>query len=213
MLKPGNVLDIGCGCGSFTVELSSFCRHITAIDVSESLIKRCCKENSRPNIDYRCLDGTKLDFSDNYFDWAFCRMSLHHDRNWRKIVDEMLRVARYGILVEEPFDDPRSAAKRNTMQEQRLFLELQAEVGYPHYPHVTPEQLTGFLQDKRVRFEWEIIRSDEPVSFGEFSESWGFFADKSTRKEYWLQRLSDYRRELGDGQLCESDILFVIAHK
>ncbi len=125
----------------------------------------------------------------------------------------MLRVTTSGILIEEPLDDPRSDAKRNTMQEQRLFLELQAEVGYPHYAHVTPDQLTGYLRKQGIRFESEIIRSDEAVTFEEYSEAWAFFAEKSAREHYWLERLADFRRELGDGQLCKNDILFIAACK
>ena len=31
-LKPHKVLDLGCGCGSYTARLSSYCREITAVD-------------------------------------------------------------------------------------------------------------------------------------------------------------------------------------
>ncbi len=212
-LKPDNVLDIGCGCGSFTIELAPHCKRITAIDISEPLLERCRKEHDRPNIAYRCMDGRQLDFPDGHFDWALCRESLHHVYDWQVVVDEMLRVTTSGILIEEPLDDPRSDAKRNTMQEQRLFLELQAEVGYPHYAHVTPDQLTGYLRKQGIRFESEIIRSDEAVTFEEYSEAWAFFAEKSAREHYWLERLADFRRELGDGQLCKNDILFIAACK
>ncbi len=212
-LKPDNVLDIGCGCGSFTIELAPHCKRITAIDISEPLLERCRKEHDRPNIAYRCMDGRQLDFPDGHFDWALCREFLHHVYDWQVVVDEMLRVTTSGILIEEPLDDPRSDAKRNTMQEQRLFLELQAEVGYPHYAHVTPDQLTGYLRKQGIRFESEIIRSDEAVTFEEYSEAWAFFAEKSAREHYWLERLADFRRELGDGQLCKNDILFIAACK
>ncbi|MCX6831627.1 MAG: class I SAM-dependent methyltransferase [candidate division Zixibacteria bacterium] len=212
-LKPDNVLDIGCGCGSFTIELAPHCKRITAIDISEPLLERCRKEHDRPNIAYRCMDGRQLDFPANHFDLVLARASLHHVRDWQGVVDEMLRVAAGGILIEEPLDDPRSDAKRNTMQAQRLFLELHSEVGYPHYAYVTPDDLTSYLKKKGVRIECEITRFDEPVKFDYFFEPWEFFADKSARKEYWLQRLGDYRRELGDGQLCENDILFVAASK
>ncbi len=212
-LKPDNVLDIGCGCGSFTIELAPHCRQITAIDISEPLLERCRKERDRPNITYRCMDGGQLDFPADCFDLVLACASLHHVRDWQGVVDEMLRVAASVILIEEPLDDPRSDAKRNTMQAQRLFLELHSEVGYLHHAYVTPAELTNHLNTKGVHIECEIARLDEPVKFDDFFEPWVFFADKSARKEYWLQRLADYRRELGDGQFCENDILFVAAYR
>ncbi len=159
------------------------------------------------------MDGRQLDFPTDYFDWVLCRASLHHVRDWQGVVDEMLRVATGGVLIEEPLDDPRSNAKRNTMQAQSLFFEIQAEVGYPHYPYVKPEDLTTFLEEKCIRFELEKAKRDQPVEFEDFFEPWALFVEKSARKEYWLQRLSDYRRELGDGQLCKNDILFISACK
>jgi SAM-dependent methyltransferase len=159
------------------------------------------------------MDGRQLDFPADHFDLVLARASLHHVRDWQLVVDEMLRVAAGGVLIEEPLDDPRSDAKRNTMRAQRLFLELHSEVGYSHYAYITSDELTNHLRTKGVRIESEITRLDGPVTFDYYFEPWGFFADKSSRKEYWLQRLSDYRRELGDGQLCENDILFVAVHK
>jgi ubiquinone/menaquinone biosynthesis C-methylase UbiE len=212
-LKPENVLDIGCGCGSFTIELAPHCKRITAIDISEPLLERCRKERDRPNIVYRYMDGRELDYPADYFDWAFARESLHHVGDWHAVVDEMLRVAARGILIEEPLDDPRNDAKRATMRAQRLFLELQSEVGYPHHSYVTQDELTSHLEKRGVRSECEITRLDDSIKFDYFFESWEYFADNSARKEYWLQRLSDYRRELGDGEFCESDILFVAASK
>lgn len=212
-LKPDNVLDIGCGCGSFTNELAPHCKRITAIDISEPLLERCRKEHDRPNITYRCMDGRQLDFPDGHFDWALCRESLHHVYDWQVVVDEMLRVAARGILIEEPLDDPRNDARRNTILARQLFLELQAEVGYPHFAHVTWDQLSSHLRKSGVHAECEITRIDEPIMFGYIFESWGHFVEKSIRREFWLQRLRDFRRELGDGELCESDILFVAACK
>ncbi|MBL7671282.1 MAG: class I SAM-dependent methyltransferase [Bdellovibrionaceae bacterium] len=31
-IQPNHVLDVGCGCGSFTATLSEFCERIEAID-------------------------------------------------------------------------------------------------------------------------------------------------------------------------------------
>ncbi|HEX9916834.1 MAG TPA: class I SAM-dependent methyltransferase [candidate division Zixibacteria bacterium] len=212
-LKPQNVLDVGCGCGSFTIKLSFYCTEAVAIDLSEDLIERSKKENQKPNITYLCMDGRNLSYPDNSFDLVLERATLHHTREWEKVLNEMIRVSAQHILAEEPLDDPRSEAKKNTMQAQKLFLELQNEVGYSHYPYLPLENLLGYFKKRNIPLETEIIKSDEPLGLDEYFSSFGLFAEKSKRKKYWLDRLDDFKKELNGNKLCESDTLFIAAVK
>ncbi|MCJ7508204.1 MAG: class I SAM-dependent methyltransferase [candidate division Zixibacteria bacterium] len=212
-MKPKNVLDVGCGCGSFTIQLSPHCTEVTAIDLSSEFIERSKKENQKPNITYLCMDGRDLQYPDNIFDLVLERATLHHTQEWEKVLNEMIRVSAQHILVEEPLDDPRSEAKRNTMQAQKLFLELQNEVGYSHYPYLPLENLLGYFKKRNIPLETEIIKSDEPLGLDEYFSSFGLFAEKSKRKKYWLDRLDDFKKELNGKKLCESDTLFIATVK
>jgi SAM-dependent methyltransferase len=212
-LKPKNVLDVGCGCGSFTIKLSSHCTEVTAIDLSSEFIERGKKGNQKPNITYVCMDGRDLQYPDYTFDLVLERASLHHIREWKKVLDEMIRVSSQHILVEEPLDDPRSEAKRNTIEAQKLFLELQNEVGYPHHPYLPLQNLLGHFKRRTIPLETAIIKSDEPLGLDEYFSSFGLFAEKSKRKKYWLDRLDDFKKEMNGKNLCESDTLFMAAVK
>jgi SAM-dependent methyltransferase len=213
LLRPDRVLDVGCGCGAFTVQLAVDCAHVTAIDISDTLLHRCRTERHRENIDYQLMDGRQMGFPNDSFDLVVCRSTLHHVLDWEHVLDEIIRVTRADILIEEPFDDPRSNEKRNTMHAQRLFLALQAEVDYPHYEHLTPGALIDQLQRRNIKLESEVIASDEPVTFHDFFGPWEFFANKSRRKDSWMQRLAEFRKELGDGELCSDDVILIAAHK
>lgn len=213
LLKPDNILDVGCGCGGFTAKLSPHCREITAIDSSQALIDRCKRESQRPNISYLCMDGKNIRYGDNSYDLVAERLTLHHILEWEKALDEMIRVSSKYVLVEEPIDDPRNEEKRNAIRAQELNLELQNEVGYSHYKYLPLSSLIGYFRKRNISIETEIVRSDKLIEFDKFFSSFGDFAEKSSRKEYWLDRLESLRRELNGKKFCEEDIVFIAAQK
>jgi ubiquinone/menaquinone biosynthesis C-methylase UbiE len=213
LLKPEKVLDVGCGCGSFTSELSPYCKKITAIEPSPELIKRCKSENRKPNITYLCMDGRDLGFPDNSFDLVLERTTLHHIFEWEKALAEMIRVSAKYILIEEPLDDPRSEAKRNTIRAQNLYLEIEKEVGYSHYRYIPEKSFIDYFRKENIKTKSQIIRSDKPKEFDEYFSNFGDFAERSKRKKYWLERLDNLRKELGGKKLCEEDSIFIIGLK
>jgi SAM-dependent methyltransferase len=212
-IRPDRVLDVGCGCGGFTVKLSAHCREITAIDSSQALIDRCKRENSRPNISYICMDGRNIRYPDSSFDLVLERVTLHHIREWEEALGEIIRVSSKHLLVEEPVDDPRTEEKRSAMRARELFLALQNEVGYSHYRYLSADSLIEYFRRKRISIESEIIESNKLVEFDKFFNSFGDFAEKSSRKKYWFDRLESLKRELDGKNLCEEDIVFIAARK
>ncbi len=212
-LKPDKVLDMGCGCGNFTAKLSPYCGEITAIDSSQALIDRCKQENGRSNITYVYMDGIDIRYPENRFDLVLERASLHHIRQWKKALDEMIRVSSKYVLVEEPIDDPRSKEKRNSMRAQKFFLELQKEVGYSHFKHIALDRLIRYFDKRGISAETLVVKSDKLIDFDQYFISFGDFAEKSSRKEYWLDRLDELKRELNGKKLCEEDIAFIFAVK
>jgi SAM-dependent methyltransferase len=212
-IRPDRVLDVGCGCGGFTVRLSPHCREITAIDWFQALIDRCKRENSRPNIDYLCMDGRNIRYPDNSFDLVVGRTVLHHIQEWEEALAEMIRVSSKHLLVEEPIDDLRTEDKKNTMRARQLLLALQNEVGYSHHDYLPADALIECFRKREISIESEIIKSDKLVDFDQFFRSFDDFAERSSRKEYWLDRLESFKRELDGKKLCEEDIVFIAARK
>jgi ubiquinone/menaquinone biosynthesis C-methylase UbiE len=212
-IKPAKVLDMGCGCGSFTAKLAPYCGHITAIDSSQPLIDRCKRENQNTNIDFVCMDGKNIKYPDNSFELVLERASLHHIFEWQDVLNEMLRVSAKHICIEEPVDDPRSKEKRNTIKAQNLFLELQKEIGYPHLKHHGPAALQGYFTDRGIKHESHLVETDQTIDFDEYFAQFVNFAGKSRRKEYWTGRLESLKNELKGAALCENDSIFIFALK
>lgn len=55
-----NLLDLCCGNGVFTYELSKYCRSITAVDISQELISVAIENYSGDNIEYKKTDVYNL---------------------------------------------------------------------------------------------------------------------------------------------------------
>jgi len=212
-INPKTALEIGCGCGEFTAEISAYCGHITAIDTSEALIAKCKKENARPNIDYIKMDGIKTCFPDNRFDLAYERSSLHHIHDWKKAINEMIRVSKKYVFIAENHDDPRNKEKQNTIYFNKVFLELQHEAGYEHYPHFKPVVLEDYLRSRDIKFESYISRHEESIPFKEYAGLYTTFVAKTTRKKFWMDKLDEVRRDINNENLCEHDMLYLFGEK
>lgn len=69
------VLDLGCGNGILSKELSVSCRHVTGVDFSGNLLKTATQKSSSSNIDYVKADLAKLGsvgFENGPYSAAFC---------------------------------------------------------------------------------------------------------------------------------------------
>ncbi len=212
-LAPKKALDVGCGCGSFTAQAAPFCEQLLAIDNSPGLIERCLREHPLPNVTYRCVDARLLKLKGGSVDLAYQRATLHHIKEWQQVLDEMVRVSSRYVLLEEPIDDPRTLAKRNSIAAHHLYLELQEEAGYPHFPHLAPVDLEQRLHAMGMNFTIEVAHSDAPVGIEEYFAAYERFADVTNRKDYWMTRLFQFKGTVSGAGLVESDTLLIAAQK
>jgi len=72
------VLEIGCGTGLFTKELSSTDNNIVAIDISDALIMKAKERISSANVHFIVGNAYKTEFKSESFDFVVGSSSLHH---------------------------------------------------------------------------------------------------------------------------------------
>ena len=212
-ISPEALLEIGCGRGRhLTRSLTGFCDRVTATDLApfESHWQDIALSSG---ISFLRMDATTLGFADDSFPLVLERDTLHHIARWSEALGEMVRVSSDLVLVEEPVDDPRSAAKQRTQEAQELFLQVQAEVGYSHYRHLDPEELLSTVQERAYLVKVQVEKRDTPVTFGEFFHDFLTFAAKSEREDYWKGKLEDLRSRFAGASLCKADRLTVLASK
>ncbi|WBW95519.1 class I SAM-dependent methyltransferase [Oceanirhabdus sp. W0125-5] len=74
--KSNKVLDMGCSCGEFTLEMSQYCDNLIGVDLSQEMIDIANKlKNERDicNVDFICTDSKDDVLSSYEFDLIYCR--------------------------------------------------------------------------------------------------------------------------------------------
>ena len=106
------VLDLGCGIGRVSVWLASRAQHVTAVDISEDIIRlarNAAASHGLHNIAFGVYDGTTLPFSDGSFDVVVCLGVLKYvidEGDFSRVIGEMCRTVVAGgqVAVIDQFD-------------------------------------------------------------------------------------------------------------
>ena len=117
--KDKNVLEIGCGRGSRSIEIAKRCKHLVAIDPSAEALQKAVELNSRANIEYKKGKAEELEFADTSFDIVLFTLSIHHvpASLMAKAIREAIRVTKpHGYIV---FLEP--AYRGSFFQAERYF--------------------------------------------------------------------------------------------
>ena len=91
------VLECACGTGMLSAPVAGVCRHLTATDFSENMLKRAkknCRESD--NISFTQADIMNLPFEDNSFDKVVAANVIHLHDEPMKALCELRRVCRNG---------------------------------------------------------------------------------------------------------------------
>jgi SAM-dependent methyltransferase len=104
MAEPKSVLDVGCGEGVLTSEWAERLgeRRIVGIDLDDPKLRAEWEKRSRPNLEYRAEEATRLSFGDGEFDMATAIEVLEHVPEPEQTLAEMARVAERRLLVSVP---------------------------------------------------------------------------------------------------------------
>jgi SAM-dependent methyltransferase len=101
---PESLLDVGCGEGVLTLEWAERLGggRVVGIDLDDPKLRAEWAERSRPNLEFRAEDATRLSFRDDEFDAVAAIEVLEHVPEPEATVAEMARVARRWLLVSVP---------------------------------------------------------------------------------------------------------------
>ena len=89
-------------------------QNVVPTDISEHLLR----ESKRRNLidDYRIENAEHLTFPDASFDYVLCKESYHHFPRPMLALNEMIRVARQGVVLIEPNDERKTLRLRKKIK-------------------------------------------------------------------------------------------------
>jgi len=100
--SPKNMLDVGCGKGDRTIRIADYFNihapNISGLDYDDASIVVCENLFNVKKID---LETEDIPWEDNTFDLVICNQVLEHLKNYKKVMDDLIRVTqkdRYIII-------------------------------------------------------------------------------------------------------------------
>lgn len=88
ILKNMSVLEIGCGAGRFTVPLSKYAKHVTAVDMSDAINHSHAKDIANVRLVKADLFDKELDYLGKY-DLVICRGVIQHTPEPELAIDRL----------------------------------------------------------------------------------------------------------------------------
>jgi SAM-dependent methyltransferase len=151
-----NVLEIGCGTGYFSKELTKTNASITSIDISPNLLEIAKKEVIDKNIKFKIENAYSLSFSDESFDIIVGSSVLHH-LDIDKALSEFYRVVKKGktICFTEPnMLNPQIALQKNIPSLKKYLGDSPDETAFFRWSLVKKLKKVGFHNIKIVPFDF-----------------------------------------------------------
>ena len=95
-----NMLDVGCGDGSRTTRIAEYfgipMERVYGLDDSDELITACRQMFKASMID---LESEPLPYENGFFDLVICNQVLEHLKNYRKVIEGLVRVTKKGGFI------------------------------------------------------------------------------------------------------------------
>lgn len=95
-IKPtDDVLECACGTGAISVFIAPVCKHLTATDFSEGMLRQTARKvRQYKNVEIRKADMTELDYPDAFFDAVVAGNVIHLLDDPVAALNELMRVCK-----------------------------------------------------------------------------------------------------------------------
>ena len=99
------ILDLPCGTGKLGTIFSSHPVHVTAGDISESMLRLAKNEYNNEKVDFKVIDALNIPYNDDYFDIIIClRLFQRIPSDTRlQILSEFRRTGKNNLIVSYSF--------------------------------------------------------------------------------------------------------------
>ena len=141
--KPASILDVGCGAGLLMKTLHGAGIKISAIDQAGPKLDALREEG------FDVQEGTayELPFEADSIDWITMRHVPHHLEDPAKAFAELLRVAKTGAFIAEPYFNRSIPSQRATDEYESWEKIQQRKGGMYHAENYSIGELMGLLPE------------------------------------------------------------------
>lgn len=163
-------LDIGCGCGSYSIALAPHIKNAVGVDISPEMIQYAQKsaKEHRVQADFRCLNWASADIEKNGFKKAFDIVFAHMTPAIADFAtfDKMNECSNGLCFIAKP-------VKRHSSLQEHIFAEagVSFDRGKGGAPADSLPFITEYLQDKGFKSEsyyrsevWTVEKSLEEMT-------------------------------------------------
>jgi ubiquinone/menaquinone biosynthesis C-methylase UbiE len=179
--KEGELLDVACGTGEFSLFVARRIKRVHGIDISEGMIKlaqKLARSSDLTNISFECHNVERIPCADNSFSVVQCRSAFHHMENYPQVFKEMLRCCR---------QDGRLAVQDIMAYEDQkinsFFEALEKEVDVSHYATLNRQDFIDLFD----RNQADVIRSSVVEVELNFQE----YLSRAFQSESSLEKIKD----------------------
>lgn len=125
---PDSVLDAGCGDGALLAALAPRVARVSGIDADEG----CVAATRARGFTAQVADASRLPHADGEFDWVVLQYAAHHFTALDAAMRECWRVARAGVLVQDPWYDESFVSQRIALALDRWYKQIDRLEGMVH---------------------------------------------------------------------------------
>jgi ubiquinone/menaquinone biosynthesis C-methylase UbiE len=150
------ILEVGCGTGLFTQQISKTKNKFLAIDISPDLLKIARRNIDDKNVSFKIGNAYQTSFKPNSFDFIIGSSILHH-LDIDLALNEFFRILKPGgkIIFTEPNHlNPQIALERSSPYFRKLFNNSPDETAFIRWKLIDQLKTSGFTNIKVTPFDF-----------------------------------------------------------